>query len=335
MSFQFKTNPMPSLLERRLQLGHSPSRKVLAEKDDASQQNNINKSNHLSDGLRLLEQYMATQMPSPAPSAQRGSPLGAHTKNVPKMTSNATEQNMWRLQSSSSLGSSEDDLHEKVEKLANRAPNAAKSGRLNRQGPKKTRGQTSPVEIKQKRERALERNRIAASKCRKRKAQQLDSLQEREIILQAINTGLKSDKARVSEELNSLKSLLMTHKTCSIAESSNTGCQNTILELGQSKLSDVQLLHAETSLPSPDLQQAAASFDLPETRSLDRAMQLLRFSIYDNKCYSTAQRFNESKMNSPPVDSSIDRISPTWRSEGINGRVDFLDPCLLLAENSM
>jgi len=333
MGFQLKTHPMPSLLERRSQLGHPRYQALLSQENNAFQQNdNIDMWNTPSDGLWLLEQYLASQMPGTAPDGQGGSPLASYTNAMPETASIATEQGVCRHQSSTSLGSSEDDTSEEVEKSITRPPTAAKAGRLNRRRSKKARQPPSPVELEQKREKALERNRIAASKCRKRKSQQLNSLQERENILESINAGLKSDMARVSEELNSLKTLLMTHKSCSITVSSEVACEN-ISGLGESMPSTGRFLDTETSLASPGLQEAASA--LPGPRTLDRAMQLLQFSIYDDSSYAAAQNINGRSNEPSPVDSSIDTNSPNSRNEGNDGRVDFLDPYLLLSENSI
>ncbi|KAI9270830.1 hypothetical protein BY458DRAFT_509874 [Sporodiniella umbellata] len=65
----------------------------------------------------------------------------------------------------------------------------------------------------------LERNRVAALKCRQRKKQWLADLQDRVEYLASDNENLQSQTSLLREEVISLKTLLLAHKDCKVAQS--------------------------------------------------------------------------------------------------------------------
>ncbi|KAI8076502.1 uncharacterized protein B0P05DRAFT_546125 [Gilbertella persicaria] len=75
---------------------------------------------------------------------------------------------------------------------------------------------TNSVEDEEKRKNFLERNRIAALKCRQRKKQWLQNLQAKVEYLTADNEQLHMQANALREELIQLKTLLMAHKDCPI-----------------------------------------------------------------------------------------------------------------------
>ncbi|KAJ3416673.1 hypothetical protein HDV05_000503 [Chytridiales sp. JEL 0842] len=68
-----------------------------------------------------------------------------------------------------------------------------------------------------KRKSFLERNRIAALKCRQKKKQWMESLQSRVESLTSENTQLQLEAKRLREEVAGLKRILLGHKDCAIA----------------------------------------------------------------------------------------------------------------------
>lgn len=86
--------------------------------------------------------------------------------------------------------------------------------------PRKSRrvaeSQTSPADPAEdeKRERFLERNRIAATKCRQKKQKWTDNLEEDEQRQKALNTYLKQCVAQMREELLFLKGQCLRHSDC-------------------------------------------------------------------------------------------------------------------------
>ncbi|KAI9469797.1 MAG: hypothetical protein EXX96DRAFT_654234 [Benjaminiella poitrasii] len=71
-------------------------------------------------------------------------------------------------------------------------------------------------EDEEKRKNFLERNRIAALKCRQRKKQWLQNLQDKVEYLTADNEQLHLQTNALKEELIQLKTLLMAHKDCPV-----------------------------------------------------------------------------------------------------------------------
>ncbi|KAI8882810.1 hypothetical protein K501DRAFT_220451 [Backusella circina FSU 941] len=76
------------------------------------------------------------------------------------------------------------------------------------------RKRTSDLKDEEKRKNFLERNRIAALKCRQRKKQWLQNLQTRVEYLAADNEQYHMETNALREELVNLKMLLLAHKGC-------------------------------------------------------------------------------------------------------------------------
>ncbi|ORE01709.1 hypothetical protein BCV72DRAFT_67849 [Rhizopus microsporus var. microsporus] len=87
-------------------------------------------------------------------------------------------------------------------------------------GTKKTRSKSSSkaVEDDEKRKNFLERNRIAALKCRQRKKQWLNNLQAKVEFLTSDNERLQLQSESLKEEIVNLKTLLLAHKECPVAQ---------------------------------------------------------------------------------------------------------------------
>lgn len=69
-------------------------------------------------------------------------------------------------------------------------------------------------ENEEKRKNFLERNRLAALKCRQRKKQWLSSLQARVKYLTNDNEQLQMESEALRKEIMDLKALLVAHKDC-------------------------------------------------------------------------------------------------------------------------
>ncbi|KAJ2783606.1 Transcription factor [Coemansia interrupta] len=72
----------------------------------------------------------------------------------------------------------------------------------------------------EKRRQFLERNRIAALKCRQRKKKQLKELQERHDFVAMQNESLRAEYLRLREKSLHLRALLTAHRECPVAQSS-------------------------------------------------------------------------------------------------------------------
>ncbi|KAI9892779.1 MAG: hypothetical protein M1814_001199 [Vezdaea aestivalis] len=75
----------------------------------------------------------------------------------------------------------------------------------------------------EKRKNFLERNRIAALKCRQRKKQWLANLQTKVEIFSGENDALNAQVTQLREEIVSLKTLLLAHKDCPVSQAQGLG----------------------------------------------------------------------------------------------------------------
>lgn len=79
------------------------------------------------------------------------------------------------------------------------------------------------IEDDEKRKNFLERNRIAALKCRQRKKQWLNNLQSKVELLTTENEQLQTQVESMREEIVNLKTLLLAHKDCPLAQTKMMG----------------------------------------------------------------------------------------------------------------
>lgn len=70
----------------------------------------------------------------------------------------------------------------------------------------------------EKRKNFLERNRVAALKCRQRKKQWLANLQQKVEIFSQENDSLSGQISQLREEVVNLKTLLLAHKDCAVTQ---------------------------------------------------------------------------------------------------------------------
>jgi ATF/CREB family transcription factor len=79
-------------------------------------------------------------------------------------------------------------------------------------------GDKTKMTDEEKRKNFLERNRVAALKCRQRKKQWLQSLQNKVELFNNENEVLLQENQRLKEEVVNLKTLLMAHKDCPVTQ---------------------------------------------------------------------------------------------------------------------
>ncbi|KAI9849896.1 MAG: hypothetical protein M1837_000110 [Sclerophora amabilis] len=75
----------------------------------------------------------------------------------------------------------------------------------------------------EKRKNFLERNRVAALKCRQRKKQWLANLQNKVEIFSGENDALSAQVTQLREEIVNLKTLLLAHKDCPVSQAQGLG----------------------------------------------------------------------------------------------------------------
>ncbi|BCR85648.1 bZIP transcription factor atfA [Aspergillus chevalieri] len=89
----------------------------------------------------------------------------------------------------------------------------------------KPKGQTDPKKMtdEEKRRNFLERNRVAALKCRQRKKQWLANLQNKVELFTTENDALTATVTQLREEIVNLKTLLLAHKDCPVSQAQGIG----------------------------------------------------------------------------------------------------------------
>jgi len=80
-------------------------------------------------------------------------------------------------------------------------------------------GTKTKMTDEEKRKNFLERNRVAALKCRQRKKQWLANLQTKVEMFSTENDALTSQITQLREEVVNLKTLLLAHKDCPVTQS--------------------------------------------------------------------------------------------------------------------
>ncbi|KAI1327274.1 Aft1 HRA domain-containing protein [Xylariaceae sp. FL0255] len=80
-------------------------------------------------------------------------------------------------------------------------------------------GSKSKMTDEEKRKNFLERNRVAALKCRQRKKQWLANLQNKVEMFSSENDSLTAQISQLREEVVNLKTLLLAHKDCPVTQS--------------------------------------------------------------------------------------------------------------------
>ncbi|KAI9251858.1 hypothetical protein BDA99DRAFT_563549 [Phascolomyces articulosus] len=112
---------------------------------------------------------------------------------------------------------------------------------------KRTRSSNDKEEEDEKRKNFLERNRIAALKCRQRKKQWLNNLQAKVEYLTTDNEQLQIQANALREEIVNLKTLLLAHKDCPIAQQQQQDVFHGLQQQQQHKSSSMTtLIHSPT-----------------------------------------------------------------------------------------
>lgn len=111
-----------------------------------------------------------------------------------------------------------------------------------------------------KRKHFLERNRQAALKCRQRKKQWLANLQHRVEFLSTDNEQLQSQATMLREEVINLKTLLLAHRDCKVAQA-NGATMNMIQSVGSTTVNPPAVAPFNTKNNNSNVQQAYPNND--------------------------------------------------------------------------
>ncbi|KAK6526342.1 hypothetical protein TWF694_004940 [Orbilia ellipsospora] len=112
-------------------------------------------------------------------------------------------------------------------------------------------GNSDPKKMtdEEKRKNFLERNRVAALKCRQRKKQWLANLQAKVEFFSAENDALTSQVTNLREEILTLKTLLIAHKDCPVSRAAGAQSMGGLDALGALTQGDYAQLHHGYPVP--------------------------------------------------------------------------------------
>ncbi|KAJ8257485.1 hypothetical protein GJAV_G00186100 [Gymnothorax javanicus] len=113
------------------------------------------------------------------------------------------------------------------------------------------RRRTAEDDPDERRQRFLERNRAAASRCRQKRKLWVNSLEKKAEELTSMNVSLSNEVSLLRNEVAHLKQLLLAHKDCPV-----TTLQKTSIYLGEDTLKQ---LSEPTGSPAPVIQHSSLS----------------------------------------------------------------------------
>jgi hypothetical protein len=293
-----ETRPQLEPLDHRNLLLHG---NAIHDKD-----NNAEFGNLVANGLYLLEQFVTSKSPAIPGDKFEDCFAMAHSEDVPDISPQATELNTLSRTNPDSMI---DQVSKTSETLPRKRSGCHGMARVRGKRHQKESNASSAVEGDEKRKKCLERNRLAASKCRQKKREQVNSLKERETVLEELNTQLKLEWAQVKDEVDKLKVLLMAHTSRSPNTetwSSEVQAEGTIDE---SRTCDM-VLNPSNQCRSSDprgVYRSSVAFEPYDVNKATTQNPLL--STSEPTCYSAAQVIEGNTIVSP-VDSGIDICSP-------------------------
>ncbi|KAL3453587.1 Aft1 HRA domain-containing protein [Aspergillus insuetus] len=102
--------------------------------------------------------------------------------------------------------------------VSTESPSEGESDDEQQPAQKKKQGDSKKMTDEEKRKNFLERNRVAALKCRQRKKQWLANLQAKVELFTSENDALTTTVTQLREEIVNLKTLLLAHKDCPVSQ---------------------------------------------------------------------------------------------------------------------
>ncbi|KIN00695.1 hypothetical protein OIDMADRAFT_146088 [Oidiodendron maius Zn] len=300
MNFNLDSLPTVSLEGTSPQLAPLHPRNILERNSPAPTNDIVDIENLNSNDLWLIEQFNASNGSCTTNDGLNKPQFLTHLENAPESS--------WSTDYCTSSSIASDGTTESNTKISDRP--CPKRSRRNGTRQWKQNNSSSPVEKEGKRVAYLERNRVAASKCRKKKAEQVSYLRESENTLVKANRRLKLELAQVKDEVDMLRDLLTTHNSLD-----NLGLWN----CGSGDVSGVQ--------------QNLSLFDTSDPCETNTQIPL---SILETSYYPTTEVQKKDDMIVSPVDSGIDISSPlmgTAESNDDSGAL--LDMFTFAREDSM
>ena len=283
MNFNLDSLPISSPQGTSPQLAplHPPN--ILDRNSPAPTNDTVEIENPNSNDLWLIEQFNASNGPCITNDGLNKPQFLTYLENAP-------ESSPWSTDYCASSSIASDGTTETNTKISDRP--CPKRSRRNGTRQWKQNNSSSPIGKEEKRIAYLERNRVAASKCRKKKAEQVSFLRESENALVKANRRLKLELAQVKDEVDMLRDLLTTHNSLD-----NLGLWN----CGSSDVSGAQ--------------QNLSLFDTSDPCETNTQIPL---SILETTYYPTTEVQEKDDMIASPVDSGIDIGSPLMETAESN-----------------
>lgn len=133
------------------------------------------------------------------------------------------------------------------------------------------RRRTAEDDPDERRQRFLERNRAAASRCRQKRKVWVNSLEKKAEELSGMNVQLSNEVSVLRNEVSHLKQLLLAHKDCPV-----TTLQKKVYMGGEESPKDMT---EPTASPAPVIQHSSMSPHAPNGMSTREAAEALAMSV--------------------------------------------------------
>lgn len=216
---------MPSQAAQSNNMGHMPVQPVGADRSRRNTKGSINSMNSLAGSADTADfsESGQSEQKTTTRSRTRKTTANGNTKSGAKRKADETKANSRKkANTGASLNGMEDDSEEET-------------------SPKPE--DNKKMTDEEKRKNFLERNRVAALKCRQRKKQWLQNLQSKVELFAAENDTLTATVTQLREEIVNLKTVLLAHKECPVSISQGISGLNMNAFLGHPANPSGELAH--------------------------------------------------------------------------------------------
>jgi len=198
----------------------------------------------------------------------------------------------------------------KVEALEQQQPTATTGRRRGRQ--------SKDIDPDIKRQRFLERNRAAASRCRNKKKKWVCNLETKAKTLQQTNLVMQTEIAALKDEVATLKQLLLSHRDCPVTKMQQQSMQLSGIKFDLLTQQVVTTQHDEQvttstncQLTHPAIKVEATNVVTPQQQIISQQQHISTNTMYDNKStishqHNTNIQNHSSQTNMQAYNTQVD-----------------------------
>ncbi|KAL1962088.1 hypothetical protein VTN77DRAFT_616 [Rasamsonia byssochlamydoides] len=210
---QFSVSNQTSLPPQNIQ--NKPSEPV-QDATTANRASRSNANNSVAGGREMTSDGSDTQGDQAKPAAKGKGKKNTSTKSTTPSTGRRKADDTTAKGPNKKAKTNNGTENETTPEQGESEQDENKSQKTEQKDPKK-------MTDEEKRRNFLERNRVAALKCRQRKKQWLANLQAKVEIFTTENDALTATVTQLREEIVNLKTLLLAHKDCPVSQAQGLG----------------------------------------------------------------------------------------------------------------